>query len=210
MTSAYVAIGFSVLFLIILLLLHFLKPEFDPSWRMISEYEIGSFGWMMRLAFFSWGASILALLITIWPSLTSTGGIISRWWMILIVAALFGAGIFKTDPITEITASLVNRLHALCGAIVILTFPIAGTLAAHSLLKNISWQPGAGWLTFVTVLIWLGMVGYFTSVIVARIRNPLAGTKNGPIVYQGWPNRFLAVTYLLWIIVVAEITLRSG
>ena len=57
------SIIFATVFLIILFLLHFLKRELDPSWRMISEYEIGRFGWLMRLAFFCWGASVLALLI---------------------------------------------------------------------------------------------------------------------------------------------------
>jgi hypothetical protein len=68
MVSAYAAIVLAVIFLSILLLLHFLKPELDPTWRMISEYEIGCPGWLMRLAFFSWGASELAILITIWPT----------------------------------------------------------------------------------------------------------------------------------------------
>ena len=52
MLTAYAAILFTAIFLGLLALLHFLKPELDPAWRMISEYEIGRFGWMMRLAFF--------------------------------------------------------------------------------------------------------------------------------------------------------------
>ena len=55
MTAAYVSIVFGSVFLILVTLLHFLKRELDPSWRMISEYEIGRHGWMMRLAFFCWG-----------------------------------------------------------------------------------------------------------------------------------------------------------
>jgi hypothetical protein len=35
----------------IVVLLHFLKPEIDPSWRMLGEYEIGRYGWLMRVAF---------------------------------------------------------------------------------------------------------------------------------------------------------------
>ena len=31
-------------FSVLLILLHFLKPELDPSWRMISEYEIVEIG----------------------------------------------------------------------------------------------------------------------------------------------------------------------
>ena len=34
----------------------------------------------------------------------------------LIVAALFGAGIFKTNAITEPAISTAHNLHALCGA----------------------------------------------------------------------------------------------
>ena len=86
MVSAYATIVFAAIFLAILALLHLLKRELNPVWRMISEYEIGRFGWMMRLAFFCWGASVLSLLITIWPSLTSFGGTVGRWWFILILA----------------------------------------------------------------------------------------------------------------------------
>src|SRR5665648_39410 len=111
MISGYISIVFAALFLVILFLLHFLKRELDPSWRMISEYEIGRFGWMMRLAFFSWGVSVLALLITIWPFLQPISGTISRWWFVLIVIALFGAGIFKTNAITENNPNPINTLH---------------------------------------------------------------------------------------------------
>ena len=51
MASAYISIVFASVFLTILFILHFLKQELDPGWRMVSEYEIGRFGWMMRLAF---------------------------------------------------------------------------------------------------------------------------------------------------------------
>ena len=37
------------------------------------------------------------------------------------------------------TSSLVNTVHKLCGAIVILTFPIAAALAVISLLHEPSW-----------------------------------------------------------------------
>jgi len=58
---ARVAVALSVTFLALLALLHFLEPEFDPSWRMISEYELGRYGWLMTIAFFAWGGSVLIL-----------------------------------------------------------------------------------------------------------------------------------------------------
>jgi hypothetical protein len=208
MVFAYTSIVFASVFLVILFLLHFLKQELDPTWRMISEYEIGRFGWMMRLAFFCWGVSVLALLITIWPSLQPISGTISRWWFVLIVMALFGAGIFKTDPITDDTNSLVNIIHKICGTIVILTFPIAATLAVNSLLHNRSWSVYQGVLILVTVLAWIGMLAFFASIITARIKDPKAGEAGGPHVNMGWPNRFNVLTYIIWIVSISVVSLR--
>ena len=208
MISGYISIVFAALFLVILFLLHFLKQELDPSWRMISEYEIGRFGWMMRLAFFSWGVSVLALLITIWPFLQPISGTISRWWLFLIVIALFGAGIFKTNAITENNPNPTNTLHSICGAIVILTFPIAATLAVRSLLHNTLWSAYLGLLIFGVALAWIGMVVYFATIIISRIRDPKAGEVGSSHILMGWPNRFNVVTYIVWIIVIAVIALR--
>ena len=202
MTFSIAAIVFAAIFLALLILLHFLKPELDPSWRMISEYEIGRFGWMMRLAFFSWGASTLCLAVAIWPWLNTGGGVIGRWWLVLIAVAQIGAGIFKTDPITDLTNSTENNLHRTCGAIVIFTFPIAATLAANCLLKNGAWTAVRGQLIFATALIWIGLIAYFASIIIARIKDPLAG-QGGSRIYQGWPNRFMIVTYVIWTLIVA-------
>src|ERR1044071_6255631 len=101
MLLAYASITFASLFLAILALLHFLKPELQPHWRMISEYELGRFGWLMQVAFFCWSLSVFTLLIMIWPSLISLSGLIGRWWFALIALALIGAGIFKTNAITD-------------------------------------------------------------------------------------------------------------
>jgi hypothetical protein len=203
LVSAYISIVFASLFLAILFLLHFLKRELDPAWRMISEYEIGRFDWMMRLAFFSWGASVLAMLITIWPSLQPISGTISRWWFVLIGIALFGAGIFKTNPITDNPPSRVNTIHTICGAIVILSFPIAATLTVGGLLHNPLWSAHQGLLIFGTILAWIGVFVYFTTIIIARSKDPKAGEFGGPHVYMGWPNRLNVVTYIIWIIIIA-------
>jgi hypothetical protein len=203
MVSAYTAILFGVIFLTILFLLHFLKPELDPTWRMISEYEIGRFGWLMRLAFFSWGISLLAVLITIWPYLQQ----VSRLWLVLIVIAICGAGMFKTNPITDNNPNLANTIHTLCGAIVILTFPIAATLAVSNLLRNQLWSTSQSVLIFGIILAWFSMVAFFASIIISRSIDSSAG-RTGPNVYLGWPNRFMVVIYIVWIIIVAATALK--
>jgi hypothetical protein len=202
MIIAQLSLAFGGVFLALLALLHLFKRELDPSWRMISEYEIGRFGWLMRLAFFCWGASVLTATLAIWPSLQTVGGVIGSYWLLVITLFLFGAGIFKTDPITAQTNSLVSKLHNLCGTVVILTFPIAATLTANSLMRNPGWAPAHGGLVLGTVLVWAGMAAYFGTIIGARVRNPKAG-EDGSHILMGWPNRLNVVTYLIWIFIVA-------
>ena len=196
-------------FLAILVLLHFLEPEFDPSWRMISEYEIGRYGWLMTVAFFCWGLGVLDLQMGLAPSLQTSWGKIGRWWLVVIAVAMMAAGIFTTNAITDNTPSMNNTLHTLCGAIVIMTFPVAASLVARSLLRNPTWAPARGWLLWGTVLCWLSLLVFFGSIIVSQMIHPGAG-RVGPQVYLGWPNRLLVVVYSAWMIVVARYATRFG
>ena len=200
--ASRMSVIFSTTFISILFLLHFLKPELDPSWRMISEYEIGRYGWLMRLVFFCWGSSVLSLLVALRGSLRTMGGKVGYVWLVLIGIALFGAGIFATNAITDTTPSTANSLHTLCGAFVILTFPIASSLVVGSLRRNEEWNTARSHLFWVQTLVWLSMFMYFGAIIVSNAINPSAG-RVGPEVYIGWPNRFMVVIYNVWLITVA-------
>lgn len=61
----------------------------------------------------------------------------TRGWLLLIIMALFGAGLFKTNPITENHLNLINTLHTLCGTIVILTFPVDKATGYAELLHEL-------------------------------------------------------------------------
>jgi hypothetical protein len=43
------ALAGGIAFIVVMTSLHFIKPEVDPSWQMIGEYEIGGLGWLMQL-----------------------------------------------------------------------------------------------------------------------------------------------------------------
>jgi hypothetical protein len=196
-------------FLAILVLLHYLEPEFDPSWRMISEYEIGRYGWLMVVAFFAWGLGVLDLQMALAPALQTLWGKVGRWWLVVIAVAMIAAGIFTTNAITDNTPSMNNTLHTVCGAIVIMTFPVAASLVARSLSRNPRWAPAQGWLLWGTVLCWLGLLVFFGSISVSQVIHPGAG-RVGPQVYLGWPNRLMVVVYSAWMIVVARYAMRFG
>jgi hypothetical membrane protein len=151
---ARMALAAVVLFLILLAALHFLEPEFDPSKHLISEYELGRYGWMMALAFFSLGVGVLAMLLSTWYPSTTGSGLIGRWWFLAIGIALFGAGIFY--PYT--TPNIASYIHGICGVIVIATFPIAATLYSSGLAHSREWSASRGRLPWATLLVWVGLL----------------------------------------------------
>src|SRR5512145_1838716 len=65
--AARIAMAWTVAFYVLLALLHLLKPEIDPSWRFISEYAIGRYGWLMSLAFLLYSVAWLALFVAVRP-----------------------------------------------------------------------------------------------------------------------------------------------
>ena len=69
-TAVRLSLMAAATFLVLLAALHFIKPEFDPLWRMISEYAIGDFGWVMMLAFLSLALSCATLFIAIRSQMT--------------------------------------------------------------------------------------------------------------------------------------------
>jgi len=194
--TAYASLA---LFVIILISLHFLKPEFDPKWRMISEYEIGNYGFIMRIAFFLWGIGVLATLMRM--NIVPSGfSILIFTWLVIIIIALFGAGIFRTDPIIKSTNSLTNTIHTLCGTIVILTFPVIATIICIRYIRSdLISVPTI--MIGSTIFVWLGQISLFASIAISR--RTYHQTENfGPRIYLGWPNRIMVLSYVLWIITV--------
>ncbi len=195
--AARVAALLAGAFVALLIVLHFLEPEFDPSRRMISEYETGRVGWLMTLAFFCWGGSVFALLIGLWPWLRGIGGWVGRVWFVLIGTALFGAGIFITNAATDTTPSTANTLHGLCGAFVIFSFPIAAIVVAVNLARRQDWITARVRLLWATVLVWVGLLAFFGTIVILSGIDPTGGSA-------GWPNRFMVIAYATWVIIVAR------
>jgi hypothetical protein len=201
-TSA-VASFLGVTFLGLLATLHFLEPEFDPTWRLISEYEIGKFGWVMRFAFFCWGGGFLLLTISLWETFETTGGKIGKWWLAIISIALCGAGIFAPQPITDEVRGAIDKVHSVCGAIMIFTLPIASTIIAVHLSKQQAKMGLRKQLSWVTLFVWIGLIVFLSSMI---FYSKQAKTRAyGPDVLIGLPNRFMVLTYTVWLIAVARL-----
>ena len=55
--AARLAIAAGGAVIVLLASLHILSPEFEPSWRAVSEYATGQYGWVLSLMFVSWAVS---------------------------------------------------------------------------------------------------------------------------------------------------------
>jgi hypothetical protein len=92
-TAALLAFAGAATFVVLLVTLHFIKPGLDPSWRMVSEYEIGRHGWIMVLAFLSLAFSCVALLVAVRSQIRTTGG---RVGLALLLVSAAGITIAAT------------------------------------------------------------------------------------------------------------------
>jgi hypothetical protein len=194
---ARTALAAVVVFFILLAALHFIEPEFDPSKRLISEYELGRYGWVMSLAFFSLGVGVLATLLSTWDFLRIRRGLIGRWWFLAVSVAFFGAGIFY--PYTP--PNLTSYIHGVCGVIVIVTFPIAATLYSSALAHSQAWTASRRQLRWAAVLVWVGLLLFAGSTIVLGIISHPVDRSNSNLLI-GWQNRFMIVMYSLWLVFV--------
>src|SRR5215813_10586989 len=96
-TGARTTFWLAAFFLVLLAVLHILKPEYDPSWRMISEYEIGRFGWAMQLAFFSLAIASLSAIVAVWSEVKSITGYIGLVFLLIAATGMTIGGIFPSD-----------------------------------------------------------------------------------------------------------------
>ncbi len=182
--------------------LHAIKPEFEPSWRFISEYAIGRYGWIMQAAFFIWAASCAALALALNREVNTFRGKAGVAVLLIVAAALVAAGLFAQDPVTarpeELTTS--GHIHAIASMIGVPGIPIAAMLISSSL-----WRANPAWTPHRAAIMWPAHATWISLVLMAAYLGwavPRAGGFNMEV-WAGWMNRLVVATYLAWQMVVA-------
>jgi hypothetical membrane protein len=193
---------------LIIIALHVIKPEFQPSWRFISEYAIGPHGWIMKLAFLIWAASCAALALTLKREVKSWPGKSGVVVLSIVAVALVPAGLFAQDPVTarpdELTTS--GSIHAFASMIGIPGIPIAAMLISSNL-----WQTNQAWTAYRPSIMsaahatWISLVlmGIYLAWAVPR-----AGGFNADV-WAGWMNRLVVTAYIAWQFTIARRLIRS-
>lgn len=203
--AARLSLAGAAAFLFLLAILHFIKPELDPSWRVMSEYAIGRHGWVMVLAFLCLAFSCVALFAAIRAQTQTAGGKVGLAFLLVAAAGMTIAAVFTTDPITASSSELTTHgnIHAL-GTVLGAGVPIAAALISRSLTRNRGWSWARRSLVWSAVLAW---VGFLAFVLANVVMFPDDGTF-GPDVLIGWPNRFMMVTFSVWLMAVTWQAIR--
>jgi hypothetical membrane protein len=208
-TSAKVAIGGAAGTVLLLALLHMLSPELQPSWRMVSEYANGDFGWVLSLMFIAWGVASLSLAYGMRSQVASRGGKIG---LVLLVVAGIGqilAGFFDVN----------HPLHDPVGNVAIPAFALAAVLISKGLKNNKAWAASQHLIMRFAHFAWISVVLLVASFVVLMTTYVQSGgdlnagttiteLPNGVIAVVGWANRLLVVAYAAWVAVVGYQALK--
>jgi hypothetical protein len=188
-------------FIALLLLVNLVRSDLDPTWHFISEYGIGSMGWLMQLAFLSFAAAHFAMAKMVAPSLS--GGL-GRFAILLLLIAGLGlllGGIFKADPMLAAAGEKTTSgmIHNVGGGLGI-AMPFAVIFLTLKLRHLEAWGSDS------SALLPLAIVAVASSVATI-IAFGIYLSASGGVVQPGMPlgifNRLEIVAYALWFLTVA-------
>lgn len=195
--SIQISFWAAIVFFILFVLVHFLKPEIDPSWRFISELAIGRFGWIMAVAFLALALSYATISAGLWSNVR-LGGKIGLVFLFIGSVGLILAGLFTTQPINtkpeDFTPS--SHLHGL-GAILGTNGAGIGSLIVTIVFAFGKEKNSGLWLIIAALL--LTVIGYIWFLMTM----PADGIF-GPQIAIGLPNRLLMLSYFLWLVVTSR------
>ena len=209
-TGSILAIGMSILVLVLLISLHILSPEFNPAWRMVSEYANGKYPMILSAMFFLWGAASWALAYTLWPHLQTTAGKIGLLFLVVAGIGEAMAAIFDIN----------HKLHSLSAMIGIPGLSIAAMLISVALIRTEPWSIARNSLLWTANLTWVSilLMGIAFAVMMATYAQAggdmsanaevVTTLPKGVIALVGWANRFLIVVYCSWVMIVAWYSIK--
>lgn len=195
--------------LLCLLLLHFLSPEYQPSWRMISEYAMGKYKVVLTAFFLLMGLCTMMLPFLLW---NETTGVWSKIGLVLVFLSGVGGvmgGLFD----------LKHPLHGAAFALGIPTIPVGALLVSYHLAKRSDWVQYSAATLWSAHALWISLVLMGVSMAVMMNGFKQAGIPMGPdatppdkvppgvIAVTGYFNRLLVICNTAWVMTMAYVYL---
>lgn len=187
----------------LLITLHLLSPEFSPSWRMVSEYAFGHYGWVLSLMFLSWGIGSWALAVGLWSEVHGNAGRVGLWFLIIAGIGEAMASVFDIrHPVG----------HGIAGLLGVFGFPIAAVLLSVALCRNETWSRARKPLLWIANLSWISVILLIATLAImtmqmTRINGghlPQHAPKSlppGVLSLDGWADRLIVLSNCAWVLV---------
>ena len=137
---AWVSIVGTVFFVFAVTALHFLRPDYNPTTRLLSDYAVGPYGYLMTAAWFALGLVCFALALGIrdgmGPSRAKSAGSV-----LLGVGAVgaFLTGIFPPD-LEGSPSTTTGAIHLVFGSISFVAFFVAIFVNSWGFRTNPAWR----------------------------------------------------------------------
>lgn len=202
-TLSSLVIFLSSLALLSLIILHFVSSEFQPSWRMISEYAMGKHRWLITTFFICWGLSSILLSIALWPN-------ISGVWATLGVLLLVISGI---GELMGGFFDIKHKLHGMSFMLGVPSLPIAALIIGYYLIGK---EAGNSTILLSSHAPWISLIVMAIAMIIMMSGFKNAGVPMGPdvappdhvpsgvIALAGYANRLLVISYVAWLMIIAN------
>jgi hypothetical protein len=209
---AHLSIASSGLSLLCLVVLHFVSPEFRPSWRMISEYALGHHKWLITAFFFLWGIGSVLLSALVWNQITTGWAQLGVVLLLLSGVGAISGGLFDVK----------HPWHGLAFGLGVPSLPVAALLIGFNLVEIDSWSVQRRAILLSAHATWISVVLMAVAMVLMFAGFKRAGVPLGPdaappervpdgvIAWGGYANRLLVVCYIGWSVVVANGFLSVG
>src|SRR2546429_8612351 len=139
---ALIAIGGIIYFIVAVVVLHSLRPEYNPINHAVSNYAVGSYGYLMTAAFYVLALSVYALALGLTRSIALTN--LSRVAVLLLYLASIGMvvmGIYPGDVhALHPPATITGVIHWTAAGISFLSIMTAAFLLSSSFRTDERWQ----------------------------------------------------------------------
>jgi hypothetical protein len=204
--AAKVSIATCVAYLVLLALLHIIKPEVTPAWQTLSIYSRGNWGWIGQIAYCLLGITHLTLFAVLKNQVKSRYGKIGL--IVLVIAGIGGimGGLGVSDPLNTPQAAMTasGQLHAIGAGLEIWGAGVAVLLLSLNLVrKNAAWKSSRTAVLIAMVLPLIGHVLFMGS-------GAAAGGNVGPGDVIGYMNRVEIVAIMIWQITIARLALSKA
>ena len=189
-TLARLAIIGIVYFIAAVTALHFLRPDYHPMRRLLSEFAVGKYGWLMASAFIALAIGSLSLTVGIKQTLTATSWANVGFILLFIWSAcIFVDGIFKTDLMggEDTKSGLVHVLAAFLSFLAVI---------AASFVLSSEFSLDAQWQTIYSLSIILAVL--ITVTFIVSIYTLLVQQK-----FAGLGQRIFIISVLSWLLIIA-------